>query len=152
MSYKKKEGHIWCKYCEKFVVNNEACIKQHNDGPVHKVMMAKYKKKQENERIERQRKEEQLSIDLESMKTFAEQRYITKDVMKSDDKSFINEYVKQQDQMEYAKNLYGEDMLELMRNKKPQKIDKTETYNKIMKSIPSNIQKKYRMTIEEFKD
>lgn len=142
---------VWCKYCNAFVHNDAKSINHHNAHVTHQVNVKKFEQRKRQERTEEERKSEIVNAELDIIRAKAQQHYIAQDVVKQDVDSLRRETEEAKENFDIAKQLYGEDTLnELMEPKK--KVDKTEVYNQIMKSLPTRIQKKYRKTITEFKE
>lgn len=146
-----KPGYYWCEYCERYVVNNAACKRSHNKSITHKANVSKYQIRKKKERIENEQKDNALQEQLSIIKAKAQENYLKNDIQKLNDKSSLQEHVNDQDEVERAKELYGEEFFEeVVKNDKP-RLDKTEVYNNFMKSLPTHILARHRQTISEFK-
>ena len=142
-----KNSNLWCKYCEKYVVNNKPSIRDHENSIRHKVNVKKYEQKKKEENIEQEIKNNELESNLLIINKNAQDQYIKNDILKQNDKTLLNDYLNKQNEFDIAKKLYGENFFNEKIINQNKIEDKNETYNKIMKSLPTHIQKKYRQII-----
>lgn len=145
-----KPGFYWCECCERFVVNNAACRRTHNETITHKANAAKYEKRKKQERLQNEAANREVQEQLAIIKAKATQNYLKNDVQKQNDRSALDEHVNDLDEIERAKELYGEEFYEQEVKEGKQKLDKTEIYNDFMKQLPTHILAKYRQPINKF--
>ena len=145
-----KPGHYWCKYCEQFVVNNAACKRCHDNSVTHRVNVGKYEKKMKKQKQEEIAKNDRIDAELAAIRKKAEEQHQKNDVEKKGDRSLLISHEVDKDEVEKAKELYGEEFFENVILTEKKKVDKTKIYNDFMKSLPTRIQSKYRKTISKF--
>lgn len=147
----KRPRTVWCKYCNSFVVNNEKCVKSHNESVVHKVNTKNYQTSKYKERITKESEEAKIDEQLTVIQARAQEQYLVNDVLKSKDKTLLDEHLEQEDNFNIAKELYGEELAEELLDN-CEKLNKVEVYNDFMKSLPAKIPKKFRKQIAKLKE
>ena len=148
----RKDRMVWCKFCEQWVVNNEKNVKHHEGTIDHKVNVAKFQQRMRKERIQADQKKAELDYQMATIQSQAQTTYVKKDIMKQKDDTQLKEFVQQQEQIDLAKELYGEELVSEMLEAAPKKVDKVDIYNTIMKSLPTRVEKRHRVQIRDFKD
>ena len=148
----RKDRMVWCKYCEQWVVNNEKNVKHHEGTIDHKVNVSKFQQRKRKERIQADQQKAELDYQMTTIQSQAEVTYVKKDLLKQKDNSQLNKFTEEQNQIELAKELYGDDLVSEMLESTPKQIDKVDIYNTIMKSLPTRVEKRHRVLIRDFKD
>lgn len=142
---------IRCKFCDCMIYNNEKNVHRHEESLTHKINISKYQKIMRKERIKNEEKKAELDYQMANIHAIAESNYIRQDILKQKDNTALEAFERSQEEIDLAKELYGDEIVEQMQNLRPKKQTETEVYNDIMKSLPSRIQKKYRQPIEKLK-
>jgi hypothetical protein len=141
----------WCKFCNAFVPNNPKCIDSHNKQITHQVNVKKYEKAKRQERVSDEHKQAEIDGELERIRTAAHHQYLKQYVQGEASASRRSEQLRQQEEYEMARELYGDEVLQEIMEPKA-KINKVEAYNQFMRSLPTKIGKKYRTEITELKE